>query len=93
MAEPEHSPAPAARRKEFLDSFPVFREPSSHLLEEILMLLRRLIADPSFRRQAAAVSRKLAAGLPTWEDTGRKQAGDRRGQPQPRVVRQLPRLV
>jgi glycosyltransferase involved in cell wall biosynthesis len=55
--------------------------------------LRRLIADPSFRRQAAAVSRELAAGLPTWEDTGRKQAGDRRGQPQPRVVRQLPRLV
>ena len=33
--------------------------------------LRRLIADPSFRWQAAAVSRELAAGLPTWEDTGR----------------------
>jgi glycosyltransferase involved in cell wall biosynthesis len=33
--------------------------------------LRRLIADPAFRRQAAALSRELAAGLPTWEDTGR----------------------
>jgi glycosyltransferase involved in cell wall biosynthesis len=33
--------------------------------------LRRLIAKPAFRLQAAALSRELAAGLPTWEDTGR----------------------
>jgi hypothetical protein len=33
--------------------------------------LRRLLAEPAFRRQAAALSRELAAGLPTWKDTGR----------------------
>jgi glycosyltransferase involved in cell wall biosynthesis len=33
--------------------------------------LRRLIADPDLRARMAALSRELAAGLPTWEDTGR----------------------
>jgi glycosyltransferase involved in cell wall biosynthesis len=33
--------------------------------------LRRLIEDTAFRGQMAALSRDLAAELPTWEDTGR----------------------
>jgi hypothetical protein len=33
--------------------------------------LRSLIGDPARREQAAALSRELGAGLPTWEDTGR----------------------
>ncbi len=33
--------------------------------------LRSLIGDPARRKEAAALSRELAAGLPTWEDTGR----------------------
>ena len=37
--------------------------------------LRCLVTDPSCRREAAALSRELAAGLPTWEDTGRRFLG------------------
>jgi glycosyltransferase involved in cell wall biosynthesis len=33
--------------------------------------LHRLISDPILREQMASLSRELAAGLPTWEDTGR----------------------
>jgi glycosyltransferase involved in cell wall biosynthesis len=33
--------------------------------------LRRLIEDPSFREQTAAISRKVAGDLPTWAQTGR----------------------
>jgi glycosyltransferase involved in cell wall biosynthesis len=32
--------------------------------------LRNLIADPSRRRQSAALSRSLAGQLPTWRQTG-----------------------
>jgi len=33
--------------------------------------LGRLIADPALRARMAALSRELAAGLPSWQDTGR----------------------
>jgi glycosyltransferase involved in cell wall biosynthesis len=33
--------------------------------------LRRLIAEPAFRREQAASSRELGRGLPRWQDTGR----------------------
>jgi glycosyltransferase involved in cell wall biosynthesis len=33
--------------------------------------LRRLIAEPAFRREQASLSRALAPGLPRWRDTGR----------------------
>jgi glycosyltransferase involved in cell wall biosynthesis len=32
--------------------------------------LQRLISDPAFREQTAALSRSLAADLPTWRETG-----------------------
>ena len=41
MADAKPTHPPAELRKEFLDHFPFFREPSSHLLDEILMRLRR----------------------------------------------------
>jgi glycosyltransferase involved in cell wall biosynthesis len=39
-------------------------------LESFQQQLKRLICDPAFREQAAGVSRSLAAGLPTWRETG-----------------------
>jgi glycosyltransferase involved in cell wall biosynthesis len=32
--------------------------------------LRRLICEPAFRKQSAALSQTLASGLPTWRQTG-----------------------
>jgi glycosyltransferase involved in cell wall biosynthesis len=40
-------------------------------IDELTLILTRLIGDPAERARLAAATRVAAATLPTWEDAGR----------------------